>query len=228
MGWHSLENWVAASAKNSKFRMARGMSTSVATERGFPLSTDSARASSGRARRRPSATLRRRRLRTGAGVEDQAGAARRAASTASATSAASESGRVPRRAPVAGSQLGRVAPERAGTSRPSMTLSTASMTGRPLLSCADSEPRAGRQVTHTMRIDELARHLDDARRHGREVERLTLQAPDLDSGPGLPGDGRRHRAAHRTRRAGGGPEDGADLRGQAKADGPRCARSTAC
>jgi 2-keto-4-pentenoate hydratase len=32
---------------------------------------------------------------------------------------------------------------------------------------------------HTMRIDELARHLDDARRQGREVERLTLQAPDL-------------------------------------------------
>lgn len=30
-----------------------------------------------------------------------------------------------------------------------------------------------------MRIDELAKHLDDARRHGREVERLTLQAPDL-------------------------------------------------
>jgi 2-oxo-3-hexenedioate decarboxylase len=31
-----------------------------------------------------------------------------------------------------------------------------------------------------MDIERLARHLDDARRQGREVERLTLQAPQLD------------------------------------------------
>lgn len=31
-----------------------------------------------------------------------------------------------------------------------------------------------------MDIERLAAHLDDARRHGREVERLTLQAPELD------------------------------------------------
>jgi 2-oxo-3-hexenedioate decarboxylase len=31
-----------------------------------------------------------------------------------------------------------------------------------------------------MDIERLAGHLDDARRHGREVERLTLEAPDLD------------------------------------------------
>jgi len=31
-----------------------------------------------------------------------------------------------------------------------------------------------------MDIERLAVHLDDARRHGREVERLTLEAPDLD------------------------------------------------
>ena len=31
-----------------------------------------------------------------------------------------------------------------------------------------------------MDIERLAGHLDDARRHGREVERLTLQTPDLD------------------------------------------------
>lgn len=31
-----------------------------------------------------------------------------------------------------------------------------------------------------MDIERLAGHLDDARRHGREVERLTLGAPDLD------------------------------------------------
>ncbi|HTS83072.1 MAG TPA: fumarylacetoacetate hydrolase family protein [Myxococcaceae bacterium] len=31
-----------------------------------------------------------------------------------------------------------------------------------------------------MDIGRLAGHLDDARRHGREVERLTLEAPDLD------------------------------------------------
>ena len=37
----------------------------------------------------------------------------------------------------------------------------------------------GPGMTHTMRIEELARHLDDARRQGREVERLTLQAPEL-------------------------------------------------
>src|SRR5215831_10965385 len=31
-----------------------------------------------------------------------------------------------------------------------------------------------------MDIERLAGHLDDARRHGQEVERLTLEAPDLD------------------------------------------------
>ncbi|MGZ6140775.1 MAG: 2-keto-4-pentenoate hydratase [Myxococcaceae bacterium] len=31
-----------------------------------------------------------------------------------------------------------------------------------------------------MDIERLAGHLDDARRHGREVERLTLEAPELD------------------------------------------------
>src|ERR1700746_2929326 len=31
-----------------------------------------------------------------------------------------------------------------------------------------------------MDIERLAGHLDDARRHGQEVERLTLDAPDLD------------------------------------------------
>ncbi len=31
-----------------------------------------------------------------------------------------------------------------------------------------------------MDIERLAGHLDDARRHGREVERLTLETPDLD------------------------------------------------
>src|SRR5215472_11516047 len=183
IGWHSLENWVAASAKNSKFRIARGMSTSAATESGLPESTDSARASPGRACRNPSATLRRRRLRTGAGVALQAGKARRAASTAAATSVASESGRVPSWPPVAGSQLGSVAPDRAGTSRPSMTLRTASMKPPPLLVCATRAGAGGatggrRNVR--MDIERLAGHLDDARRHGREVERLTLEVPDLD------------------------------------------------
>src|SRR2546423_3448687 len=111
-----------AVAKKRKLLAARGMSRLRASEGGWPVSIDSARANFSRSRSIRSAMRSNRPERSAAGVRDQSGNAFSAAATASSTSRASLSATCEYALPVAGSMLSRYLPPIGSTNWPSIKL----------------------------------------------------------------------------------------------------------
>src|SRR5262249_52703272 len=109
-----------AVAKNRKFATARGISNERASEIGFPVSIDSARANFSRSRSIKSATCKRNRERSAAGFFDQLMNAFSAAAAATSTSRASLSATCEYGLPVAGSILSTYFPLIGSTNSPSM------------------------------------------------------------------------------------------------------------
>src|SRR5207253_9729606 len=112
--------WRIAVAKKRKLLAARGMSSVRASDRGLPVSIDSARASFSRSRSVKSAMHRRIFDRSAADLRDHSGKAFSAAATASSTSRVSLSATCEYGMPVAGWMLSRYLPQAGSANLPSM------------------------------------------------------------------------------------------------------------